>query len=303
MNKPKIIPLDLNFQNTPGVIAAYLLPHTHGAALIESGPGSTQHTLTQQLQEHGYQLSDLTDVFLTHIHLDHGGAAGWLAQHGARIHVHPFGAPHLIDPTKLLASAARIYGDQMQRLWGDFLAVPADKLHILADGEMVAVENLRLLPLDTPGHANHHMAFLYEGVCFSGDVGGVRMGGLPYVRAPMPPPDLNLELWRQSIHKIAAQDFHSIAPTHYGIYTDPQRHLKALSDYIDLAEAWMSARLPAQPTSQELRVEYDAWLNDMADAESLEGWARTAYELANPGFMAVEGMLRYWRKFRTPQQA
>jgi len=113
--------LDLNFQGFPGTIATYLIPHARGAVLIETGPGTTTHALEAGVRAHGFTMEDITDVLLTHIHLDHAGAVGWVAQHGARVHVHPRGAPHLINPEKLLSSAGRIYGDDMDRLWGQFL--------------------------------------------------------------------------------------------------------------------------------------------------------------------------------------
>src|SRR5688572_8379493 len=122
--------LDLNFKGIPGAIASYLIPHREGVVLVEAGPGSTTDRLQARLGEEGYQLSDVTDVLLTHIHLDHAGAAGWLAGHGARIHVHPNGAGHLINPEKLITSATRIYGDSMDTLWGAFLPVPEERLSI-----------------------------------------------------------------------------------------------------------------------------------------------------------------------------
>ncbi len=122
--KKKIITLDLNFQGNAGIIAAYLIPHAHGAVLIESGPGSTIPALIKALAKHGFSPNDITDVLLTHIHLDHAGAAGWLAQQGARIHVHEIGAPHMINPAKLLASARRIYLENMERLWGEDRETP-----------------------------------------------------------------------------------------------------------------------------------------------------------------------------------
>ena len=134
MNSPQVTEgtidtLDLNFCGFAGAIAAYLISHAHGAVLVECGPGSTVAALwKRRCSGMGLKTGDITDVLLTHIHLDHAGAAGWLARQGARIHVHPVGAPHLINPEKLLASASRIYGDSMQTLWGDFLPVPEDHL-------------------------------------------------------------------------------------------------------------------------------------------------------------------------------
>ena len=156
-----ILTLDLNFQGMPGVIAAYLIPHAHGAILIESGPGSTIPTLVKTLAQHGISPNDITDVLLTHIHLDHAGASGWLAWQGARIHVHEVGAPHMIDPEKLLSSAKRIYQENMDRLWGEFLPVPEDKLQILQGNNNIEIEGLVFKALDTPGHAYHHMSYLF----------------------------------------------------------------------------------------------------------------------------------------------
>ena len=137
MAKTSIITLDLNFQGKTQAIASYLIRHSGGAVLIESGPGSTLAGLQAGLAANGLRVSDVTHVLLTHIHLDHAGAAGWWARQGARIHVHPIGAPHLIVPDKLLASATRIYGDMMDQLWGEFLAVPEDRLVVQRDNDLI----------------------------------------------------------------------------------------------------------------------------------------------------------------------
>jgi glyoxylase-like metal-dependent hydrolase (beta-lactamase superfamily II) len=167
---PQIHILDLNFQGCPNAIASYLVPHPEGLILFECGPGSTQTQLEKNIKEWGFSLDQLTHIFLTHIHLDHAGAAGWLAgQTDAVVHVHPRGAPHLVDPSRLLASAARIYKDQMDFLWGDFHPVPEDQLVILNDGDEVQVGPYVIRALDTPGHANHHLAYLLDEICFSGE--------------------------------------------------------------------------------------------------------------------------------------
>jgi glyoxylase-like metal-dependent hydrolase (beta-lactamase superfamily II) len=166
--------------------------------LVESGPGSTLSALQSALASEGYSARDVTHLLLTHIHLDHAGAAGWLARQGAEVYVHPVGAPHLLNPEKLLASASRIYGDRMDSLWGEFLSVPEDRLRVAEDAQEIVIGNLRFLPIDTPGHAYHHYAYLFEDVCFTGDIGGVRIPGFPYMRVPMPPPELHLEKWRES---------------------------------------------------------------------------------------------------------
>jgi glyoxylase-like metal-dependent hydrolase (beta-lactamase superfamily II) len=298
MSLPTIITLDLLFQDTPSVIAAYALPHRKGVALIESGPGSTQENLISQLKKSGYSLEDITDVFLTHIHLDHAGAAGWLAKAGATIHVHPVGAPHMVNPAKLLTSAARIYGENMHRLWGQFLPVPEDRISILADREPVMVQDLEILPLDTPGHANHHMSFIVDGICFSGDIGGVRLGGIPAIRAPMPPPEFHLESWLASLDKLSVQPLTGIAPTHFGIIKDPAWHLAALRQRLFEAEIWMEANLTRSDQVDELRGKFLAWSDHLDTVDMLNERIKAAYELANPAFMSFDGILRYWKKFR-----
>src|ERR1700690_4335969 len=218
MAKTDIITLDLNFQGKSQTIASYLIRHSSGVVLIESGPGSCLEELKARLAAIGLSVCDVTHVFLTHIHLDHAGAAGWLARQGAQIYVHPIGAPHMLNPDKLLASATRIYGDQMENLWGEFLPVPEDKLVIAKDGEEIVIGNLHFVPLDTPGHAEHHFVYIFEDTCFSGDVGGVRIPGYQYLRIPMPPPELHFGKWRESIAIIKKQKFSRIAPTHFGIF-------------------------------------------------------------------------------------
>ena len=151
------------------------------------------------LKHYGFEIKDITDVFLTHIHLDHAGGAGWLAQQGCQIHVHENGAPHLINPEKLLASAGRLYGDRMDTLWGEFITRHEEKITIMHDNEVIKVGDLSIRALDVPGHANHHLVYLIGDACFSGDIGGIRLNPHHYLSLPMPPPDLNLEKWRQSI--------------------------------------------------------------------------------------------------------
>ena len=170
MAKTPVYTIDLNFQGFHNAIAAYLIKHDHGAVLVESGPGSTLPALEQAINGHGLQLGDITHVLLTHIHLDHAGASGKLAQNGAIVCVHPAGAPHMINPEKLLASASRIYGDQMNSLWGEFLPVPEEKIWRVGHEEELDIHGLKFRALHTPGHAEHHICYFFEDICFSGDV-------------------------------------------------------------------------------------------------------------------------------------
>lgn len=298
MAKTDVITLDLNFQGKTEAIAAYLIRHPGGAVLVESGPGSTLQALQAGLAVNGYSFSDVTHVLLTHIHLDHAGAAGWLAMQGAEIYVHPVGAPHLLNPEKLLASAKRIYGDQMQQLWGEILPVPEVKLHIAEDEKPINIGNLCFVPINTPGHAEHHYAYRFEDLCFTGDVGGVRIPDYQYLRVPMVPPELHFGKWRESIARLRKEKLSRIAPTHFGIYDDPEWQLKAVEKELDATERWLEGVMPQDPPIESLRQQFVDWMNEQAAEQGLSPDAVKAYDLANPPGMSADGMLRYWKKVR-----
>jgi glyoxylase-like metal-dependent hydrolase (beta-lactamase superfamily II) len=300
MASSRVITLDLNFQGRPHAIASYLIRHADAAILIESGPGSTLAALQAGLAKQGLSPRDVTHVLLTHIHLDHAGASGWLAGQGATIYVHPVGAPHMIHPEKLIASATRIYGDRMQTLWGEFLAVPEDKLIIPKDGDAIAIGNLEFIPINTPGHAEHHYAYLFEDICFSGDVGGVRIPGYQYLRVPMPPPELNLERWHESIARLRREKFKTIAPTHFGMFDDVEWHLNEVDKGLNTASRWLEEVMPAAPPIEELRQSYTNWIMGEGEKVGLTEDVVRAYEVANPLGMSADGLLRYWKKVRNP---
>ncbi|MEJ2448419.1 MAG: MBL fold metallo-hydrolase [Anaerolineales bacterium] len=300
---PKIHTLDLNFLNCQRAIASYLIPYPGGLVLIESGPGSTQKNLQQALADLGYRLEDITQVLLTHIHLDHAGAAGWLAENsGADIYVHPRGAPHMIEPSRLLASASRIYQDRMSELWGEFLPVPEDQLVILEDGDEVQAGPYTFRALDTPGHANHHLAYLLDEICFSGDVGGVRIpaANIRHLRVPMPPPEFHPPRWRESIAKLKAQRIKQIAPTHFGLYDDVDWHLDQVLYELDAVEEWMEKVMPRHLEIKELREEFVGWVKDRSEQLGLGTSALDAFEKANPSGMSADGIKRYWEKYIQP---
>ena len=280
--------IDLNFQGFTSAIASYLIPHRRGALLIECGPGSTITNLQAGLEFHGYSVADISDVLVTHIHLDHAGASGWFAQNGARIHVHPVGAPHLINPSKLLSSAGRIYGEEMDLLWGQFLPVPEGQVIIHQDKEFFEVEELVFHALDTPGHANHHFAYIFGDICFSGDIGGVRITGSNHVRLPMPPPEFHLEKWRHSLEVLHREELTHILPTHFGAYSDPDQHLLAVEKVLDDVERWMD----------DMKAEFLQWEEERAQAACIDPQLMNIYQTANPSWMSINGVERYWRKYR-----
>jgi len=297
--KPPVLPLDLNFQGYPRAIASYLIKHKHGAVLVECGPGSTRKAMEKALGDNGLTIRDVSHVLLTHIHLDHAGASGWLSQNGATVCVHPAGAPHLVHPEKLLASAARIYGAQMESLWGEFLPVPEEKIKPLQHEEEIEIGGLRFVALHTPGHAEHHICYLFEDLCFSGDVGGVRIPGYPYLRVPMPPPELHFEKWYNTISMLRTTNFKRIAPTHFGIYDDPDWHLSQVEAELRSTEQWLESVMPSDPPIEVLRERFIAWVESEAALLRLDEQVAKDYDLANPLGMSADGLLRYWRKYRT----
>jgi len=303
MAQTRVITLDLKFQGRARAIASYLIRRPKGDAvvLIESGPGSTLPGLEAGLAKEGLSPRDVTHVLLTHIHLDHAGAAGWLARQGAEIYVHRVGAPHMINPEKLLASATRIYGDRMDSLWGEFLPVPEDKLRVPGDNEEIEIGDLRFLPINTPGHAEHHYAYIFEDICFSGDVGGVRIPGYQYLRVPMPPPELHLERWHESIKRLQKEKFARIVPTHFGIYDDPEWQLREVEKGLDDAERWLEQTMSEDPSIpiEALRQSFTEWMVEQATEMGLSEDVVNAFTVANPPGMSTDGLLRYWKKVRS----
>jgi len=310
--------LDTHFQGMTQVTAVYLLVGPDGPVLIESGPGSTLPAVISALAGHGFRPQDIRHVLLTHIHLDHAGAAGWWARQGAQIYVHHVGAPHLIDPGKLLASATRIYGDRMDTLWGEFLSAPAGKVTPLYDGDVIEAGGLTFTALDTPGHAYHHHTYLLTDdngrrIAFTGDAAGVRLPQFNVVDLPAPPPEFHLETWLGTLDRLEGAAADVIYPTHFGPISDISGHLGELRALMVDAVAFVAARLEdlrgeaandpqiarepiALPLRSKLLEEYIAWNRARAAAMNLSPTAVASYELANPLFMSVDGILRYLRK-------
>lgn len=292
-----VFTIDLNFLDQPGEIAAYLVPHANGAVLVDPGPESTLPALLAALQARGLTPADVTHVLLTHIHFDHAGAAGWLAAQGAQVCVHPVGAPHLLNPEKLVASASRLYGEWMDRLWGAMRPVPAANLIAAQDDADIVVGGLHIRALYTPGHAEHHIAYVCEGVVFSGDVGGVRFRG-EYVRLPFVPPETHLEKWRASLARIRATGCRRIAPTHFGVFDDAAAHLDRAERFLDDVEAWLEENMPAIPDVETLAARYADFLAVHGGAARPDDSERPVYERAAPRDFAAAGLFRYWQKVR-----
>jgi glyoxylase-like metal-dependent hydrolase (beta-lactamase superfamily II) len=292
----EVHPLDLKFQGFPEAIAAFLVIGPGGPVLIETGPGSTLTMLQAKLARFGLQPADIRDVLITHIHLDHGGAAGWWAQQGARVHVHHIGAPHLIDPSKLLASAQRIYGDLMQPLWGDYLASPVERVQAVSDGDVIEAGGLKITAFDTPGHARHHLLYALDGVAFTGDLAGIRISARPHTRLPTPPPEFELETWLASIARIKALKLDRLYLTHFGSLDDVSAQWERVERLLVDCASRVRAELERGADRDTVLARYTAQEEARLAADGLSGSDSHMYASIGPMGMSVDGLIRYWKK-------
>ena len=291
--------LDLNFCGVEGVIASVILHGPGGAAIIDPGPSSTLPALRSGLDRAGITLADVRAILLTHIHLDHAGATGTLVGENPalRVYVHEKGAPHMVDPAKLIASATRLWGDETDRLWGVMRPVPAEQLVTLRGGERITAGGRDLEVAYTPGHASHHVSYFSAdtGIAFVGDTAGVRLQAGRVILPPTPPPDIDLDAWRDSVARISAWRPETLFITHFGPYAPVAAHLTEMADHLELTSGLVKASL-ARPGTDEER---EAWFIDEIRRElrrrMTEADAR-AYEVAGRFDLSWRGLARYWRK-------
>jgi glyoxylase-like metal-dependent hydrolase (beta-lactamase superfamily II) len=288
--------IDLHYRGVSHVIASYLIHGPEGPVLVETGPGSTLETLLAALAERGISPADIRHVLVTHIHLDHAGAAGWWAGQGATVYVHPFGAPHLIDPSKLIASATRIYKDEMETLWGDILPAAPERVVAVQDGQVIAAGGLLFTAFETPGHARHHHVYKLDDVVFTGDAAGIRFPESPWIDVPAPPPEFDLEVWKVTLEKIRAMGAKTLYPTHYGPTSEVEIQLDglqiALEETVEFVQSMMDAGLDRD---QMVETYTERLAARVAEVEIIGTLAR-AMEFANPKAMSVDGISRYLRK-------
>ena len=272
-------PLDLRHLGHERVIGSYLLDTEDGLALQDCGPTTCVPELKARLAEQGLELADVRHLLLSHIHLDHAGAAGVLVREhpGLQVHVSEIGAPHLVDPSRLERSARRLYGDDFDRLWGELAPVPGENVHL------VGAETLGLATFPSPGHASHHVCYLDgEGTLYAGDAAGVRIRPSEFVLPPTPPPEVDLEAWERTIDELERREPKRLALIHFGVFEDVERHLEELRRRLrDWAE-----RVRAGATEEQFAAEAAA---DLADDQA-------AYEQAMPFWQSYAGLRRYWEK-------
>ena len=269
------VTIDLLHLGRPQSVACRVLHTAAGPVLVDPGPGATLATLTAGLTAEGIALADLHAILLTHIHFDHAGVTGSLlaANPSLTVHVHEIGARHLADPSRLIASATRIYGDRMDTLWGPLLPVPADRLRALRGGESLRLGDRVFAVRYTPGHAVHHVTYLDEtdGTAYVGDTAGVCLPPVHLVLPVTPPPDVDLEAWRTSLDALETLAPTRLFLTHFGASENPSAHLAALRAGLDAWAARTRDLLADEGTDADRADRFHAWvLASIADRLTVE---------------------------------
>jgi len=293
--------IDLHHLDELDSIAPYLLPTPGGPVVVDPGPASTLPAFRAGLERAGYGEQDLTGLLITHIHLDHSGSAGVLAGRvpHLKVYVHSKGAPHLLDPGKLIGSAERLYGDRMHLLWGEIRPVPADQLVVLEGGETLDPGGRRFEVRYTPGHAWHHVSYLDRKTmtAFVGDTGGVRRPSFPLVLPVTPPPDIDLEAWLASIDRILEWHPARLAVSHFGIADRPDEHMAALRNGLIEWAGYAKEALALPGTDADRRNAFverlRAWVQARTSGPDIDQYLTGS----GPGPDACwTGLARYWRQ-------
>jgi len=291
--------IDMNWVGRPRSIAAALLESGGHRAVIDPGPESTYATLREGLASRGLSVAQLDAVLLTHIHLDHAGASGSLVRDNPRIavYVHQLGAQHMIDPSKLLASAARLWPDTLHQLFGETLAVPKENLRILEGGERLTLGTRKLEVAYTPGHASHHVSYFdaAEGVAFVGDTTGIRINNAPYILPATPPPDISLEIWEDSFATILGRRPLRLFLTHFGYADNPAEHIaefrQRLHRWAELADECLRS------AASEAEAKEGFVARARAEMQSLLGLEEAEHHAFTAGLdLSFLGLARYLRK-------
>jgi glyoxylase-like metal-dependent hydrolase (beta-lactamase superfamily II) len=276
-------PLDLLHCGDTRRIGAYLVDTDDGLALVDCGPTSCLATLRAALAARGYEIRDLRHLLLSHIHLDHAGAAGSIVREHPQlvVHVSEVGAPHLVDPSRLEASARRLYGDTFDELWGELAPVPEENVRVVGE-RVVGLESI-----PAPGHAWHQVSYLHEdGTLYNGDAAGVRIAPGRFVFAPTPPPEIDVDAWERTIDQLERRAPRRIAVIHFGVFDDVERHFAALRKTL---HSWSErvAHGMDEPTFVAAA---------RADVAALDPEDVDAYGRAAPYSHCFLGLERYWRK-------
>lgn len=290
--------LDLGFRDLPKAAGAFLLKCTAGHILIECGPAACWKNLVRELNRHDSSPEQIKHLFLTHIHLDHAGASGLLAEHGAHVHVHPRGARHLSDPSRLNASARRVFGPSLDTDLGTLTACPEDRVFPMKNQESITFGDVNFTAVETTGHASHHHCWVSRGPngthVFSGDAAGMRLPGTCFPTLPMVPPEFDLVQWRNSIQTIRELDADTLWMTHFDQIAEYKPFLDSVEQSL-LDETRLIASLGGSPLPESV-VTYRAWHHQRAeecgiDSELIRTYCDQTHYQAN-----ITGVRRWLEK-------
>jgi glyoxylase-like metal-dependent hydrolase (beta-lactamase superfamily II) len=291
--------VDLLFRGVPGIIATPVLEGPCGLSLIDPGPSLTLPTLEAELTAAGFSLSSVESILLTHVQLDHAGGVGRLVQRNpaVKVYVHQRGVSRLIDPSGMLASARRFYGETISQVWGDVLAVPPASIVQVMGGEEIAASGHRLRVACTPGHTAHHVSYraLDAGIAFVGDAVGVRLRPHGYAIPPTPPPDVDIDRWMDSLAQIAGWDCTMLFLAHFGPHEADGRRLREFGDNLRAAGAIARRSLSREGTDDERQ----RWFMDQLRVELLRHGSEEdvqSYQTAGRFDLDWRGLVRYWRR-------
>ena len=292
--------VDLNFCGTPKAIATGVYGGDGGVVLVDPGPGSCIDTLRGLLKAQGIAVGDIQSVLVTHIHLDHAGATGLLVEENPkiRVFVHEKGAPHMVDPSKLISSANQLWGEEgVARLWGKVLPVPQANLQILGEHDRIVAGGHAFDVRYTPGHASHHVSYFDEqtGIAWVGDTAGLRFGPTVFALAPTPPPDIDLDAWRTSVNTIRSWKPETVFITHFGPHAGVAEHLdrfeQGLFEVADMARRALEQDEPEDAKYARFKAELEEYVRRSVPAEETK-----PYEYVAPLDFNWRGLARYWRK-------
>ncbi len=288
--------IKLSLKNVPFAIAAHLIETEAGPILLETGPHSTLPVLEAGLAALGYKMEDIQHVFLTHIHLDHAGAAWAFAEKGATIYMHPFGKKHMVDPSRLLASAKMIYKDQMDALWGTLKPIPEAQVVTVNHGEKFTIGGVDIISWNTPGHAVHHVSFQIGDKLIAGDVAGAKIGDSGMIVPPCPPPDINIDHWMESINLLESLNLSEVYIAHFGKVTDIVNHFTALKLILWDWANWILPHYQKGTPPNEIIPLFAKYTKQQLLNHGVPEKDLIIYEASNPTNMSVFGLLRYWKK-------
>ena len=292
--------ISLPFQGEEGIVGSYLLSGGDDLVVIDPGPESMMEPLLNAIRSAGFDPRNVTHILATHIHLDHAGAVGSLMRHmpKAMVYAHSKGAPHLLDTSKVVASATRIYGERMQELWGEVEPVPAERLRTIEDGDTLHVAGRKLDVHYSPGHAVHHVIFFdaHTGELFAGDTAGVRLQDVDYVRPPTPPPDIDIEAWLQSIDMMEHLQPSVLYIAHFGPTRDIPSHLSRLRTQLTAWGDFVLVQMREGKNEEDILVALIMHTEPELLNISHDEHAVQRYEIAANYPMSVQGYMRYWRK-------